>query len=199
MSRTLDFRLPLRGAWLAAAPQDQSDCPTTNEVSTAEVEAQLRLETAVKQAREEERRQVEAELANEREALNALREGLLARLSEVEADLAGQVEAVLPELIIEGVGRVLKAWQPDADTVRKLVVEILAEHAESHQAARLWISVRDLDLLEAADASLRKSYPNLTLLADAELRSGEFVLESRFGQTDGRFETKVENLRKVLV
>lgn len=208
MCESLPFRIPLRKVSLVPASGDgprSSDQPDPDEpdapakpVGNGKAAIQALIDAAVERGREEERQRLESAMAAERSAMRKLQEDLFSRLSSAHQELADQVEAALPELIIEGVQRVLSTWKPSMEDVQEAVSHLLEEHGEHHERMRLWVSPTDHQILQEIHPSLESTYSQLVVLSDSSMSSGEYVLESRFGRTDARFATKVKNLRKAL-
>lgn len=119
-------------------------------------------------------------------------------LNRIASTLASEVEALLPELVLEGVGRVLYSIQPDANEVKGIVDELLSGIDADGQQMRLSMHAEDIKLLKEIDPDLSERFPGLNIIKDAALSRGECFLESRFGLADARFSAKLNNLRKVL-
>jgi len=120
-------------------------------------------------------------------------------LELARADLVEQVQALLPELVIEGVGRILQAWQPDAEAIEAVVQELLAGFDAAEGDIRVYLHPDSMQQLLAAGDAFRAGNPHLDLQADGALQVGECRVEGRFGLADARYSSKLLNLRKVLI
>lgn len=208
----IQFRQPLRAAVLAkqSATVEASSSLSAEELATALREQQGRLEREHAAALEKARAEAEAagHAAGKAEAEAAARvqaeekEGHLKTvLGQVEGQLAalrGEVEALLPELIVEGVGRVLHAWKPDGEEVKAVVGELLEGFESESGELRLSVNADDWKALEEEDADFAERYRALEIRKDRELQRGECYLEGRFGVADARFAAKLRSLREVM-
>lgn len=147
---------------------------------------------------EEGRRLAEQSLREERMALQAYQKQILARLEEREAILFAEVEAALPELILEGVRRVIGLWQPTAEQLQVLVRDMLDGLQGESGNLRVFLNPQDAAAMRGFSTQLVAEFPGLELVEDSHLDRGECYLHGRFGITDGRFATKLENLQKVM-
>lgn len=134
-------------------------------------------------------------------AMEALRREIAKVLEGIQGESDGlvrELESILPEFIIEGVGRILYTMEPDAEAVSETVNDLLKGVDAEDQVMRLSISPKDAELLAEVDPTLGERFPRLTLVTDTGLSRGECFLESRFGIADARYAAKLNNLRKVL-
>lgn len=134
-------------------------------------------------------------------AMEALRNEIAKVLAGIQGEsdtLVRELESILPEFIIEGVGRILYGMEPDAEAVSNTVNDLLKGVDTEDQVMRLSINSRDAELLAEVDSSLSVRFPRLSLVKDPSLSRGECFLESRFGIADARYAAKLNNLRKVL-
>lgn len=207
LCETVRLSQPLKGVLLRR--QTRSPERTVGAADAALEEAQARLaqlEAAHKKALEEAyrkgvgdgqaqaRQQAEARLSTMEKNLGAA----VAALVKERSTLAAELEGILPELIIEGVGRVLYGLEPDGETIQRIVRELLSGFDTEDSARRLFLNPEDLKSLQAVQAAFEESDPGLRLVADASLHRGECYLEGRFGLADARYSAKLSSLRKVL-
>lgn len=208
----IEFSQPLRAAVLAkqSALSEASSTVTGEELGVALGEQRARLEQehakALKAARAEAEAAGHAAGKAEAEAVAAARaeeqEGqlktVLVRVEEQLGQLRGELEALLPELIVEGVGRVLHAWKPDGEEVKAVVGELLEGFESESGNLRLSVNAEDWEALEEEDADFAERYRALEIRKDVGLQRGECYLEGRFGVADARFAAKLRSLREVM-
>ncbi len=142
----------------------------------------------------------EAEAAHQQE-LEVLRtrvDVVINGVSEQGTALFRQLEGLLPDLIIEGVGRVLHAWEPEPAMVDRIVQELVAGFDPANARMRLTLNPQDLKALQGNDDSLSHRYPGIEVASNEELARGECYLEGRFGVADARYAAKLRNLREVM-
>lgn len=207
-SDPVPFSRPLRQAILARhqpaprAPANDSPETETDPVRPPALvsEEVLKTETAaayekgLEAGRSAEKKTQAAALAGMRQELHAI----LEKVANQGDTLAAEVEALLPDLILEGVGRVLHTLKPEASAVKAIVEELLQGIDADDRNLRLSLHPEDADLLEEVEPDLATRYPGLTLIREPGLHRAECLLESRFGIADARFSAKLNNLRKVL-
>ncbi|MFO7724002.1 MAG: FliH/SctL family protein [Oceanipulchritudo sp.] len=206
LSEQVSFSRPLKEAVLArhqpggSGPQDPE--VQVGEVESAQTLSEEQLRTETDRAYKEGFAAGKAEGEAFRDAAMETLRGEVARVLEGirnESDgLVRELESVLPEFIIEGVGRILYTMEPDAEAVSQTVRDLVSGIDAEDRAMRLSINPEDAELLEEVDPVLHERFPGLTLVKEAGLSRGECFLESRFGISDARYAAKLNNLRKVL-
>ncbi|GDX09324.1 hypothetical protein LBMAG57_10960 [Verrucomicrobiota bacterium] len=127
-----------------------------------------------------------------------LQSGTFSKLTAVHAELIAQFRTLLPALATEVASRVLAATPISQDTVLGIVNELLRgiDHGSPELEVRL--STRDLELIAGHEADFRGKHPALTFRADAELKQGDCIVQSRFGMLDGRIATKLQVCKEAL-
>ena len=192
MSNTFTVMRPLRSVRLSDSNAEGSEL-TESEAESA----------ALVQAREEG---YQAGIRDSEAAQNALLEEIknfqtntLQSLSKQEDSLFSEAEEALPELILEGVRRIIADWKPKAKEIEKLVQEILAGLEGDSGPVRVFLNPIDKKHMLSLHKNLERDFPEVTILEDTHLRSGECYARGRFGITDGRFSAKLENMRKVFL
>ncbi len=207
-SNAIRFTRPLRSVVLAgtpvppvpkvAIPPPPPPAPkgASLEERIAEVQA-----LAYKQGFEEGVRQTQTKLEGEKAArFNAL-EAVLKKLNEGHESLISQVGHVMPRLVNEAVRRVLAGAELPAETVARIIYELLTEVHPGAGAIEIILCERDLQLMKENEALMNRftqNYPGITFVADRHLAPGDCVLKSKFGTIDGRMGTKLENLDEIL-
>jgi flagellar assembly protein FliH len=129
-----------------------------------------------------------------RHDMEQLSEGVLKKLSEVEASLLAQIREALPMLAVEIGRRLLSGYEPPADVVARLCLEALEQLYPERDGLELSLSERDAELLNSLNPEWLKRYPNLRIRGDSLLSPGDCQVRSRFGLTDARQETKLATL-----
>lgn len=138
-----------------------------------------------------------AEYEEAMQDITALQTQTLERLQATDQQLTSEVEAALPELILEGVRRIIGEWEPNGQQVETLVRDMLAGLEGDAGQLRVWLCQKDKEHMLSLHEDLERDFPGVSILEDPSLRSGECIARSRFGTTDGRFEARLASLRKV--
>lgn len=202
LSKEIAFSAPLKSVVLersGKAPPGPS-AQELEEQRTAEF--QSKMAAAVAQAKAKGKAEGLAELeramAKERQKFQAKVGGVLQQLDTTRKELAEELNALLPELIIEGVGRILEAWEPDGATVESVVKELLAGTDLEDEWLHLRLHPTSIQNLKSHCGPLEEVFPEVRFVADERLGQGECLLEGRFGVVDARYSAKLSNLREVL-
>lgn len=206
LSEQIAFSRPLKEAVLARHRPGEGEREHPGDQSSEEENPYTISEDYLKSETERAYREgfaagkVEGEDAS-KAAMDVLRSKISTVLEGIQSEsdnLVRELESILPEFILEGVGRILQTTEPDAEAVSATVNDLLKGVDTEDQVIRLSINPKDADLLAEFDPSLGERFPRLTLVRDSGLSRGECFLESRFGIADARFAAKLDNLRKVL-
>ena len=184
LSKLIAFDRPLSGAVVPGG---------TRRVYT-ESEMTDRTETAYRRGVDSTRESADQQMVEFRHDMEQLSEGVLKKLSEVEASLLAQIREALPMLAVEIGRRLLSGYEPPADVVARLCLEALEQLYPERDGLELSLSERDAELLNSLNPEWLKRYPNLRIRGDSLLSPGDCQVRSRFGLTDARQETKLSTL-----
>ena len=184
LSKLIAFDRPLSGAVVPGG---------TRRVYT-ESEMTDRTETAYRRGVDSTRESTDQQMVEFRHDMEQLSEGVLKKLSEVEASLLAQIREALPMLAVEIGRRLLSGYEPPADVVARLCLEALEQLYPERDGLELSLSERDAELLNSLNPEWLKRYPNLRIRGDSLLSPGDCQVRSRFGLTDARQETKLATL-----
>jgi flagellar assembly protein FliH len=184
LSKLIAFDRPLSGAVVPGG---------TRRVYT-ESEMTDRTETAYRKGVDSTRESADQQMVEFRHDMEQLSEGVLKKLSEVEASLLAQIREALPMLAVEIGRRLLSGYEPPADVVARLCLEALEQLYPERDGLELSLSERDAELLNSLNPEWLKRYPNLRIRGDSLLSPGDCQVRSRFGLTDARQETKLATL-----
>jgi flagellar assembly protein FliH len=151
------------------------------------------LEAAYARGWEESAAHAEAQLAEQRNEFAACQESVFQSLAAQHRTLVEKFTAALPLLASQIAAKVLAGFQPDAETMKRLVTETLAEIEPGTPEVELALAPGDCALVEGVATEFGQSYPGLRLRADGTLRAGDCRVQSKFGLIDGRLRSKLEN------
>jgi flagellar biosynthesis/type III secretory pathway protein FliH len=198
MSSLVNFKQHLRAVRVAGpAVVEPEPEPAPVEPESVAVE-HVDVEAIEKKAYERGAAQARQALKSEIQAAQALQSQLFQSLAAAEATLSASMEAALPELIVEGVRRVVSKWSPSAAEVEESIQNMLAELGPEPGVAEVRISAADQAKLEALAGGAWANPSEMHTVVDAKLKEGEYVVSSRFGRVDGRLDSKMAHLRKEL-
>lgn len=191
MSELVHFHQHLRTVCLVGRPAAPSAQPSEE---TSKLNADL--EALQKKAYEKGAQAARQELKAEIDAAQALQGKLFKRLQAAEQELTEVIEAALPDLIVEGVRQVIPKWVPTGEDVQHVIQEMLS--GLEGESGMLEIRLNDADKAQL-DTLRDGSWEDLNgtkLIVDKSLKPGECMVSGRFGRIDGRFESKLNHLRK---
>ncbi|MEI7553142.1 MAG: FliH/SctL family protein [Verrucomicrobiota bacterium] len=159
-----------------------------------EVELTALAEAAYRRGGDEARALADQQMVDLRAGIGQLSDGLLRKLSTLEASLVDQLQAALPGLALEIARRLLAGYEPPAEVVSRLCAEALKELFPERENLELVVSPRDAALLSQLCAEWQSLYPGLRVRSDHALAAGDCQVRSRFGLTDARLSTKLATL-----
>ncbi|MGB8170732.1 MAG: FliH/SctL family protein [Chthoniobacteraceae bacterium] len=139
---------------------------------------------------EETSRTLERQLVEQRAELVHLQSDTFVALVAQQSAMFDQLRAVLPELTMEAVARILGGVQWDREAVIRIVDDLLAELAPSGEAIEVQLNPTDLEMISGYEENLREKFPAIAFRSNADLQPGDGVVRSRFGAIDGRLTTK---------
>lgn len=177
----VQFSDPLRAIYPAGTPPPAI-------YTLAELEAARR--EGYHRGAEETSKTLERQMLEQRSELVHLQSDTFVAVQEQHASLFEQFRAILPQLVMEAVARILGGTQPDREILRRVVDDLLGELAPTGEAVEVQLNAHDLELIGGYEANLRDKFPGLCFKASAELQPGDAIVRSRFGVVDGRLGTK---------
>ena len=180
---------PLKGIALAA-PRGAATF-TDDDIEAAKRDAYRR-------GTEEATRLLERQMIEQRGEMLALQSRTFAALEAQHAALAQQLHDVVPEVVMEGVARVLATTDFDREAILLIANDLLAEVAPGREPVELQLAPRDLEVIEGYDAGFREKHPAIVFRAAPDLRPGDCKVQCRFGMIDGRLATKLRALEVFL-
>ncbi len=181
----IQFSAPVKAVFLAGTKPLPSFTP--EEIEAARREGYHR-------GAEETSRTMERQLFEQRAELIHLQSETFAALQGQHAAVLEQFRAVLPELVMEGVARILGGAQPDRAGVIRIVDDLLGELSPTGEAIEVQLSPSDLEMISGYEENLREKYPAIAFRSGADLQPGDAVVRSRFGVIDGRLGTKFRSV-----
>lgn len=184
-SEPVHFRVAPRSFVLAAEEPAPASAPAVPDTAA--------LEAAYARGWEESAAHAEAQLVELRNEFAASQESLFQSVAAQHRTLVEKFTAALPLLAAQIAAKVLAGFQPDAETMKRIVSETLGEIEPGTADVELALAPGDCALVEGVAAEYAHRYPGLRLRADDTLRPGDCRVQSKFGLIDGRLRSKMEN------
>jgi flagellar assembly protein FliH len=179
--RVLQFSQPAKAIYLAGVPQPLL-------YTAADLEAARR--EGYHRGSEEASRILERQLLEQRAELVHLQSETFVAVGAQHATLLEQVRALVPQLVMEAVARILGGTAPDREAVIRIVDDLLGELAPTGESIEVQLNAHDFELINGYEENLRELFPAISFRASGELQPGDAVVRSRFGVIDGRLGTK---------
>lgn len=151
-----------------------------------------------KRGYEEASQLLRRQMMDQRAEMGQLQGETFKALEQQHHTLLAQFRQLLPGLALDIARRVLGGVEIDRDAVVRLVDDILAAVPAGREGLEVALSAHDLALIEGNDAQFREKHPEIRFRADASLKSGDCVVRSRFGEIDGRLDTKLRSVERLL-
>lgn len=177
----IQFSEPVKAVYLAGHPAPPL-------YTSADLEAARR--EGARRGAEEAQRALERQMLEQREELVHLQSATFEAVQAQHGELREQFRSLLPQLVMEGVARILGGIAPDRAMVVQIVEDLLGELAPTSEPVEVQLSASDLELVRGYDKQLHEKFPAIAFRASAELHPGDAVIRSRFGVVDGRLSTK---------
>ena len=120
-------------------------------------------------------------------------------LAQAKSEMLEQLQSCLPDLLVEGVGQILQAWEPSADQLAQVVNDLLdsCDLREGNPVA-VFLNPQAIQELQSQKIDFNGRSGLVELMEDSHLKSGECRVEGRFGVVDAQYRTKLRNLHAVL-
>ena len=120
-------------------------------------------------------------------------------LAQAKSEMLEQLQSCLPDLLVEGVGQILQAWEPSADQLAQVVNDLLdsCDLREGNPVA-VFLNPEAIQELQSQKIDFNGRSGLVELMEDSHLKSGECRVEGRFGLVDAQYRTKLRNLHEVL-
>lgn len=120
-------------------------------------------------------------------------------LAQAKSEMLEQLQSCLPDLLVEGVGQILQAWEPSADQLAQVVNDLLdsCDLREGNPVA-VFLNPQAIQELQSQKIDFNGRSGLVELIEDSHLKSGECRVEGRFGVVDAQYRTKLRNLHAVL-
>lgn len=180
-------KAPVSIRLVGAEPEKPAPAFTEQQLDDAKREAYQR-------GIEEASRALEKQMFEQREEVLHLQQETFKSLAKAHESLLAQFQAVLPELVLDVTKRALGGAEFSREIIAAIVREVLGEIPPDSGAVEVSMPPQDLTLIEKNDAEFRTRHPEISFRADANLKSGDCFVRSRFGVVDARLSTKLKNL-----
>ncbi len=179
-AKLIAFDRPLTGAVLPGGGR-----------AYTEAEVAVRTEEAYRKGVDSARATMDQKMVEMRVDMEQLSDGVLQKLSGVEAATISQLREALPALAVDIAKRLLAGYEPPAEIVGRLCHEALEQLFPERDGLELSLCPRDAELLTQINPTWLARYPGLKVKQDANLAPGDCQVRSRFGLTDARQATKL--------
>ena len=189
----LHKRITLSGPLKGVAVAPPRVAPTFDEEQYGEAKR-----AAYQKGFEEATRAMEHQLLEQRGEMVHLQNETFEGLSRQHAALSEQLQGMLPELTMEAIRRILAGTAIDRETVLGIAKDLLAEIAPGQEQIEVRLAPGDLELIAGYEEGFREKHPQIVFRADPELKAGDCVVRSRFGDIDGRLSTKMRTIETFL-
>jgi flagellar assembly protein FliH len=159
-----------------------------------EAEVAKATQAAYRRGVDDARAAADQQMVEFRVDVEQLSDGVLKKLTALEARLVSDLRESMPELALEIARRLLAGYEPPPEIISRLCEEALAELFPERENLELVVGSRDADFLAKLNPEWMQRYPGLRVTVEAALAPGDCQVRSRFGLTDARQETKLRAL-----
>jgi flagellar assembly protein FliH len=163
-----------------------------------ELEVAEKVQEGYRRGVDDARGAADQQMVEFRADIERLSDGVLKKLADIEPALLAQLREALPGLALDIARRLLAGFEPAPEIIARFCHEALAQIFPEQEGLELSLSPRDAEQLKQLNPDWLQRYPGLRIRADAALESGDCLVRSRFGLTDGRRQTKLAALEHSL-
>lgn len=128
----------------------------------------------------------------------SLQEEFFSKINKEFEELIEDVHTNIPKLAIAIARKVLNDVTIDEQALTKSIEAVLSQISEDSGYIELILSCKDWETLENKDPNWAQKYPKLAFIKDEKLKSGDFLLKSRFGIIDATLEKQLEKIQTQL-
>jgi len=153
---------------------------------------------AYRRGGDEVRAELEPKLQAAKAEMKSATQGALSQLVERHDESLTQMRTLLPRLIAEATARVVGSLPIDAEFVRSVANDLLADVAPGADAVEVQLCPADLSKVSGMDQELRHKFPSLRMVGNDELKPGDCLVKTRFGVMDGRLSSKLKSVEGLL-
>ena len=186
----IHFPIPLRRVVVAGTPEPGRTY-TEEEFEAACREARQRGADEAMQLTKRQMLDVRAEVLH-------LQSRTFSELAAAHAAIVAQFRALVPKLATEAASRVLAGTPISEGTVLNVVSEMLHNIEPGSPELEVRLAPADIGLIAGHEPDFREKHPAIIFRADAELKPGDCVVQSRFGMLDGTVATKLQICKEAL-
>jgi flagellar biosynthesis/type III secretory pathway protein FliH len=179
----LHLKQPLKGLRVTYFGQEK----------VAEEDAAARESAAYEKGRRDAEEATRRQIVQARAEMKQLQDQVLRSLQDRYAELASELDSALPDLVLAIVNKVWNGLDLSREDILRSIDAALAEVGSEVKGLRLRLAPADAALLQEKEA-FRERYPDLSLVPDTQLKSGDVVVESRFGIVDSRVSTRLSKV-----
>ncbi len=137
---------------------------------------------------------VNQQILEQRNEINEMRALLFENAEQAVQTVVSEVRTAVPQLVVQAVGRLIKDFEWNTESVTRAAEDVLAEAGVDPSEIELRLNPKDLELLRDLDPSLTERHPGVKLVGDERLERGGCEGITRFGKIDGRISHKLNRL-----
>ena len=104
----------------------------------------------------------------------------------------------VPGLVMEAIRRIVGSIDFNADVISSIIKDLLKEVNPGAGALEVKLCERDLQVIKGHEREFTHLYPGIRFSVDSHLKSGDCLIQSRYGTIDGRISAKLENVEALL-
>lgn len=162
-----------------------------------ESETRAREEKAYQKGRRDAEDACQRQILQARREMAQLQNEVLASVQSRYAELSAELDSSLPDLVLAIVGKVWEGLKLTREDVVRAIEAALAEVGSDTKNLTIRLAPSDAALLQETE-TFKTRYPDLTIATNPDLRTGDVIIESRFGIVDSRISTRVTRVENEL-
>ena len=160
---------------------------------------QEREDEGFERGRQQAEQSLTTQIVSQRHEMVQMQTGVLKAMNDAVSQVVRDTERTLVEIALATASRLVAGLPISAETVEAAIREALSQVEETANVHVL-LHAEDLALLKSGGSELvaESGRGRLKLAPSPDVTRGGCVVRTHFGDIDGRRETKLEQMRKVL-
>lgn len=156
-------------------------------------DAQAAEQSAYEKGREDAEQVCQRQIMEARKEMAILQDQVLSSIQNRYAEFSEDFNDQMPDLVLSIVDKIWEGLTLDRTSILKAIDSALEQVGSSDEKLVLRLCKKDATLLQEHESFMER-YPDLRIETDAELDSGDVMIQSRFGIIDSRIRTKISRV-----
>ena len=136
------------------------------------------------------------QIMEQRSEVIQLRDSVFKRIEKEFTAWTDEVNRRLPGLAMAIASRILGRVEISGTIVQAVILDVMGNLSTGHEELEIRLNADDLSALMNLDEADRGQLSKLSFKEDPGLKSGDCLIQGRYGLVDARMETRLKHLQK---